>query len=129
MKINTKATNMELTQAINDYVAKMVEAIEKFIDLGDESAILDIEVGKTTNHHRTGDYYRAEVNLEWAGRQYYSAAEKDDLYAAIDEVKDQVVSELAKSKDKHAERIREGGKEAKEMLHKDPSEEEIEEML
>jgi len=129
MKINIKATNMELTPAISDYLSKKLTAIEKFIDIDDDSAICGLEVGKTTNHHRTGDYFRAEINLDWAGRQYYSAVEKDDLYAAIDEMKDQIVAELGKSKDKHDESVREGGKQAKEILHQQPSEEELDTML
>ncbi len=120
---------MELTDAINDYLTKKLDAMDKFIDPGDDSAICDVEVGKTTDHHRNGDFFRAEVNLQWAGRQYYSAVEKDDLYAAIDEVKDQIIAELSKSKEKQGDSIREGGKEAKEILHQEPAEGEIEEML
>jgi ribosomal subunit interface protein len=129
MKINTQATNMELTPAISDYLSKKLTAIEKFIDLGDDSAVCNIEVAKTTNHHRSGDFFRAEINLEWSGEQYYSAVEKDDLYAAIDEMKDQIVAELSRSKDKHDTLLRDGGKEAKEILHEQPSEEELDTLI
>lgn len=117
MKINTKASGFDLTPSINDYLSQKIGALEKFIDLGDDSAILDIEVGKTTNHHKTADdLFRAEFNLTWKGKQYYAASEKPELYAAIDEVKDEVVRQLNTSEKKEDTMIRKGGLEAKEML-------------
>lgn len=117
MKINTQGSGIDLTPAINDYLSQKIGAIEKFIDLGDDSAILDIEVGKTTNHHKTAeDLFRAEFNLQWGGKQYFAAAEKSDLYAAIDEVKGEIVRLLERSKDKEDTLIRKGGQEGKDML-------------
>lgn len=116
MRINTKVTAIEPTPAISDYLSSKLAALEKFIDAGDDSAVCDVEIGKTTNHHRTGDIFRAEINLQWEGTQFYAATEKDDLYAAIDEVKDEILKEIEKSKKKEDTLIKRGGQEAKDML-------------
>lgn len=119
MKINTQAKNLELTPAVSDYLSKRLGAIEKFIDLGDDSAVCDIELAKTTNHHRASeDLFRAEINLQWAGRQYYAAEEKDNLYAAIDAVKDEIVAELSKSSKKNETLLKRGGRMIKDMFRR-----------
>ena len=59
---NIKATNMELTSSITEHINDRVETINKF--LNDNNAIIQIEVGRTTNHHNKGDVFRAEFNLK-----------------------------------------------------------------
>lgn len=116
MKSKIQATNIELTEAIANYVDKKFSAFDKFVDPSDESAICDIEVGKTTDHHRSGDIFRAEVNLHIAGKDLYAAAKKDDLYAAIDEVKDEMVRLLKSHKGKEITLARRGAAKIKSML-------------
>lgn len=100
MNKNIKATNIELTPAISDYVEKKFNAFDKFVPAGDTSGMCQVEVGKTTKHHKSGDYYKAEVNLRLSGKNFYAVSEKDDLYAAIDEVKDEIIYQITSSKDK-----------------------------
>ncbi|MBX4210913.1 ribosome-associated translation inhibitor RaiA [Candidatus Parcubacteria bacterium] len=115
MKINTKATNIELTLAISEYLTKKLESIEKIVE-DPESAMCQIEVAKTTNHHRTGDVFRAEINLTAGGKNYYVFSEKDNLFAAIDEMKDEVMKEIKSKKERETSLIRRGGKKVKDML-------------
>ena len=76
---NIKATNIELTQEISDYLDKRLQSIEKLIDPNDTSAIFDVEVGKTTNHHQTGSIFRAEINLHIALKQFRATSEEETL--------------------------------------------------
>ena len=103
MKINILAKNLELTEDIKNYVSKKVENLEKILSKivkkGGE-VMANFEVGKTTNHHQRGDVFRAECLIKIDGKEFYVSAEKDDLYAAIDEVKENIFRELSKSKDK-----------------------------
>lgn len=89
---------MELTPSISEYVDKKVGFLEKFMQGGSETAFAEVEVGRTTNHHKTGDVFRAELNLAVNGKNIYVQAEKDDLYAAIDEMKDRAERECVGSK-------------------------------
>jgi len=116
MKFNTKATNLELTPAIQDYLDKKLSMIEKHITADPDSVMCNAEVGKISNHHMKGDVFKAEINLKIAGKQHYAVSEKDDLYAAIDEVKDQVIHEITHSKEKQTTLLRRGGQRIKDMI-------------
>ncbi|MEK7134452.1 MAG: ribosome-associated translation inhibitor RaiA [Patescibacteria group bacterium] len=117
IKINKiKGTNIELTSAISDYAAKKVSQLEKFVAPDDTSAMVDVEVGKTTKHHQTGDVFRAEFNLFVGGKQYNAASEKEDLYAALDDVKDEIARELSKSKTRTRDLARRGGASIKNIV-------------
>jgi putative sigma-54 modulation protein len=108
MQANIKATNIEITPAIQSYVDKKVESFDRFIKEADESVLCAVEVGKTTKHHMKGDVFKAEVRLHIAGKDLYAVAEKDDLYAAIDEVKDEIIHQLTAHKDKSTTLMRKG---------------------
>jgi ribosome hibernation promoting factor len=115
MHKNIKAVGIEITPAIADYVEKKFSSFDRFVK-GASSASCDIEVGKTTQHHRSGDVFRAEVNLVVAGEQYFAASEKEDLYAAIDEVRDEIIREITSRKNKSQTMMRRGSLRIKNML-------------
>ncbi len=116
MRVNIKATNLELTQAISEYLNKRVGALDKFVNKDDESAMAQVEVGKSTKHHQSGDIFRAEINLHIAGKDLRAVAEKDNLYAAIDEAKDEMVREITSHKAKQRTLLRRGGARIKDFL-------------
>lgn len=115
MNTNIKATNMELTGAINDYVNKRLSGIKKFVKDGEEM-ITYIEVGKTTNHHKQGDVFRAEFNIEISGSKFYTFSEKEDLYTAIDDAKEEIVRQIASNKDRKQTLFKRGATSIKKML-------------
>lgn len=108
MNKNIKATNIEITPAISDYLEKRLSAFDRFIPADDTSAMCQVEVGKTTKHHKSGDFFKAEVNLRVSGKNFYAVSEKEDLYAAIDEVKDEIVYQMTSEKDKSMTLMRKG---------------------
>lgn len=117
MRTQIKATNIELTPAIRDYTEKKLEALDKFF-AGDEDSIAFVEVGKTSRHHKSGDYFRAEVRLSLSGKNHYAVAEKEDLYASIDEVKDEIIREITGDKNKRETLMRKGGAKIKSIIKK-----------
>jgi len=79
-----KATNMEMTDAIRTYVEEKLMALEPKLERFGESVSLDVEVGKTTQHHRKGDVFRCEIQSTFPGHKLIRAAKtNDDLYKAI----------------------------------------------
>jgi ribosomal subunit interface protein len=112
--INIKATNMELTSAISDYVNKRLSSIEKFI--GDKEVTGQVEVGKTNNHHKQGDVFKAEFDLYIAGDKFFASAETGDLYQAIDEAKEDIVQKITSNKDKKQTLYKRGAASVKKML-------------
>ena len=115
MNINIKTTNISLTPAISEYITKRMVNVEKFFEF-DTSAKCDIELARTTNHHKNGDVFRAEVHIIAKYKNIYASSEKEDLYIAIDNVKDEVLREVKSSKEKHLSLIRRGGARVKNII-------------
>ncbi len=120
MNINIKATGIELTPAIREYAEKKVLALEKYISK-DADTNVQIEVGKTTKHHKGGDVFRAEIKVIGAGLDLYAFTEKEDLYAAIDLAKDEVIRELQHSKGKNLKMFRRQQQAIKDALRELPN--------
>lgn len=114
MNINIKATNIELTDAINDYINKRLSPISKFEKKG--KILSRVEVGRTTNHHKKGDVFRAEIFIEINGTEFYAFSEKDDLYAAIDEAKEDLSRQVINNKDRKQTLFKRGASSVKKML-------------
>ncbi len=116
MTINIKGTNIDLTEAIKNYVEKKLLLVEAKLIEHPENVVAEVEVGKTTEHHHSGDVFRAEVVLGLAGKKFVAIAERDDLYAAIDEMKDKLEREIVHGKDKERTLFRKGAAAIKKIL-------------
>ena len=115
MKINIKATGIELTPAISNYVEKRVSAIAKYLPAGSD-LVVQTEVGKSTRHHKAGNVFRAEVHVTGNGLDHYAVSEMDDLYAAIDTVRDEIVHNITQSKGRRETLARRGAKIIKNIM-------------
>ena len=109
MKINIRATGTELTPAISSYVEKKVLSIEKYLDKSSAlGAVAQVEVGKVSHHHKSGNVFRAEVHITGGGLDLYAVSEMFDLYAAIDTVRDEMVHNMLQLKGKRETIARRG---------------------
>src|SRR4051812_39775206 len=115
MNINIKATGIELTEAIRNYVDKRLEAVTKLLQ-DDPAAMINVEVGKTTQHHRHGDIFKADIHITGSQRDLFVASEQGDLYAAIDDVRDEAIRRITSSKAKRLSLVRRGGKRVKDIV-------------
>ncbi len=116
MKINIKATNLELSDSLRSYLEEKLDYINKLINPQDESVIADVELAKITMHHRHGEIFKAEVNLHTAKHDHFAEAEEADLYVAIDMVKDEIAREIKSAQAKELTLLRRGGRKLKAML-------------
>lgn len=94
-----KATGIELTQAIKDAVERELARLDPLLGRWGEAASAHVEVGRTTEHHRKGEIFRAEVNLQIPGKLLRAEDENEDLYVAIKNVTGILERELAKEKE------------------------------
>lgn len=114
MSINIKSTLIELTPALQDYTEKRLRTITKYTE-GD--CLIEVEIGKTTNHHRNGEVYRAEVNVMTPlGKQYRAVSEKMDLYEAIDDIRSEIIREIKSGKSKNQTLFRRGSQKLKSLI-------------
>ncbi len=115
MRINIKATGIELTPAITSYAEKKIASIEKYF-ASSPDAVVRVEVGKISRHHKSGPVFRAEAHVIGAGLDLYAVSEQPDLYSAIDLVKDDLAHKLTHEKGKRWARSKRGAKAIKDMI-------------
>lgn len=113
MKTITKGNHMDITPAIQEYLDKRLSGVEKFLD---ENAIVEAELGKISNHHRSGDIFKAEFNVTVKGDFVRAVAEKEDLYSAIDVAREELFDILSSRKDKRQTLWKRGSQKIKDML-------------
>lgn len=115
MKTNIKATNITMSPAIAEYIEKKLEALVKYFK-NLEEVVINIEVGKSTRHHKQGEVFLAELHVVNNGQDYYVQSHKEDLYAAIDEAKDDLIREMTSRRKRALRLVRRGGVRLKNMM-------------
>jgi ribosomal subunit interface protein len=119
MKIQLEAKNMELTPAIQDHVSKQVTNLEKLvkkIEADGGEVLANFKVAKTTNHHKGGEVFLAECSINIKGKNFYSRVDMEDLYQAINTVKENIFNEIQKNKDYQQTIFKRGAASIKKML-------------
>ena len=111
-----KATSFLLTAGIEQAIDRIIKSLEAYVDPDDTSTLAEIEVSRTTRHHRGGEIFRAEINFHSRRGNLRVESEKEDLYVAIDDVKDEIVRELVSSKDKSITLFRRGSARIKNII-------------
>ncbi len=94
-----KGTNMDLTEAIKQYVDKRLCTLDKLTERYSPCDVM-VEVGKTSQHHQKGKIFFAEFNLTLPGVNLRATSTKDDLYTAIDDAKVELRRQLVDRKDR-----------------------------
>ncbi len=119
MKINLQGKNFELTEAIKDYVSKRVTNLEKLLstmEAGGGEVLVNFEVGKSTKHHKTGAVFHSDCLIKIDGKEFYASSDKEDLYQAIDEIKESLFNEIRKNKDRRQTLFKRGASSVKKMM-------------
>lgn len=94
-----RAMNMDMTDAIRNYATEKVMGLEKFAKKFDPCDV-SLEIGKTSERHQKGDVFFTEITMSIPGDMIRARVVKDDLYASIDEAKDDVKRQLVDKKEK-----------------------------
>jgi len=119
MKINFQAKNMEITPAIHDYVMKRVTNLGKLLnDIESKTGeiLVNFTVAKTTNHHKGGEVFRSDCSIVTKRGKFYSSVDQEDLYSAIDTVKENLFREISKDKDRKQTLFKRGASSVKKMM-------------
>lgn len=100
MNTNIKATNMELTPEIRDYLGKKLASLEKFVTPDDTGAMANVEIGRDTNKHQNGNIFFTEINFNIRHIDFRVKAYGDSLMASMDKAKDLALERLRTEKEK-----------------------------
>ena len=109
MKITIKSTNINLTQNLKNYIEEKIGGCEKFLNVKFPVETY-VEIEKTTFHHRKGNIFQAEINLVLKGKILRQKAKREDIYLAINEVKDKLQRSLKKYKKRQSAEYQKGAR-------------------
>lgn len=107
-----------MTPDIEEYVRNKMSSVRKFIQsTADDEVLIEFEVERST-HHKKGEVFHAEANVTHKGDLFRSRANKIDIRAAIDEVRDQIERQISRSRTRRFELVRRGARMIKRMLRR-----------
>lgn len=115
MKIITKGTHVDITTSIEEYLYKKLSSVERFLD---DDTKVEVELERTTHHHKSGDIYRVEVNIHYKGKLYRVEKTSSDMYSSVDLVQDELFNLLSAKKDKNITLFRKGAQKIKNLFRR-----------
>jgi ribosomal subunit interface protein len=117
-KTNIKATNYELTSEIRKYIDQQISKFEKVLPNDTEEIILDVEVGKATNHHNQGPVYFAEFNMKYKKQFKRAKSTEEDIRTALELAGDEMARQVRKTKERRGDLMRKGSQRIKKWLRR-----------
>ena len=114
MDIHVFATDLEMTDELRSYVEQKVGDVRRaFGDMDLTSVTIDVEVARTTRHHRKGDkLYRAEATVRLP-RQRLRVEEYDATpKTAVSKLKQSLSREIRTWRERLADLRRKGARRA-----------------
>ena len=100
IKVEIYAKNIKLTEELKKYILEKTDHLQKFIPK-DKEILVAIEVSKTTNHHKKGDVFYAEYQIDLPGKYLRATATREDLESAVLEAKSEAEREIKGFKEKN----------------------------
>ncbi|MBU4348216.1 ribosome-associated translation inhibitor RaiA [Patescibacteria group bacterium] len=103
MNLDIKFTNLDLTPVIKEYIENKILPLSKFIEKWEKIGAVNaqFELARTTNHHRKGEVYYAEINIKLNGKTLRAEHSALDAYEAIDKAKDIIKESIIKLKEQN----------------------------
>ena len=101
MKITISTKNISLDEALKVFIEDKIGGLDHLVGNSDVQA--KVEIGKPSEHHRSGDIFFAEVNLTLGGKLIRATCDHEDLRNAITGVKDELQAQIKKFKEKRTD--------------------------
>lgn len=121
MRIVLKSKNVSLTPAIKKYLEdKLIHPAEKLLKTSsdDDATILELELGRTTRHHRKGEVWRAEANLTFGKTLLRAEHDGESPHEVIDVVGAELSREIKAFKAKNKTKEIRGARTLKRMVRR-----------
>lgn len=99
MKLDLTGIHVEITEAINEFVVKKTEKLEKFFD---DSTICHVTVSVEKESKIV------DVRIEYKGRTYIGKEASEDMYYGLEKVIEKIESQARKTKAIIEKKRREG---------------------
>lgn len=122
MKIIIKTKNLEFTPALDSFINKKIGGLRKFLGsfqnhslpMAEGRDLFDtfVEIGKETTHHNKGDVFMAEAKIYMPGKSIFAKTHGEDMIKIINELRDEMESEIRRYKTRVVEFPRRKAKKA-----------------
>lgn len=117
MHYNVKTTDFNMTPDVSEYLDVKLSALEKYLSEDSEDAVkCDVELGRAVGGQRTGNIFRAEVNVLIGKKMFRAEAVGESMNAAIDKMRDEIAKRLRRDKRRRFALFKKGGERIKKML-------------
>lgn len=113
--IKVKSSGIDYTEKLAAYVEKKIRQLDKLVPESAKDALYEIELGKATKHHKTGKIYRAAINLSYGSILHRAEATDVKIEYAVDAIKEELKTEITKSRTKKKEVARKSARGAKKL--------------
>lgn len=102
MRTTIKSTNIEATDALREYIELKFSPLDRLVGSFEQEGeiVLNIEVARTTNHHKKGEVYYVEVTATVNGKTLRIEQNDDEMRKAIDSAKDRFKMEIQRFKER-----------------------------
>lgn len=105
MKIDIKATKIDLTEDLKDYIQKKMDMLDKY--LGSFSVVeCYVDLSLAVGGQKTGRIYRTEVVMKLPKTTLVVEKIESDIMKSVDKVKDQLAEAIVQYKEKMQDRRR-----------------------
>lgn len=124
MRVTIRQKNLDITPALQVYIeTKLLKPIHRLISKAARQAlpILDLEFYRNTRHHRKGNVYHAEANLNIGSRAIRAKVDDADMRSAIDLLEEELRRSILDFKGRARSRELRGERQAKKELRLDPA--------
>jgi len=98
MDVIIKSKNLELEDELKSQIQKKIATLDKFFPKLKNTAKVYVELMRTTLHHRKGNIWRVEVNVDFKNIVIRAESENETLLKAINDVKDKLQRRIKKAK-------------------------------
>jgi putative sigma-54 modulation protein len=119
MRVVLKGKNSELTPALRVYIdQKITRPARKYLGIkkSDEANLLELEVGRSTQHHRKGKVWYAEANLSMGKKLLRASKSAEDARQAIDLIETELLREIRRFKEKRKTKAIRGARKIKRIM-------------
>ena len=118
LNITFHAQSFEMTDAIKSYLEKKLMMLNKLVEVPTADDMCEVRIRREApDHHKQGnDIYHVDITITSSGQTYRADADTHDIYASIDEVKDELEQMVRTQQKTFRDDERRGALAAKEMI-------------
>ena len=124
MRVTIRQKNIEITPALHTYIeSKILRPVKKNIQgiVAGELPVLDLEFGRTSNHHHKGKVYHVAASLTFGKKLLRAEVDAEDMRSACDFLEAELGREIVSFKSRRRAIDRRGSRRVKKDLRFDPA--------